>query len=264
MSSTNKFVRFFGASVVFIGTPAASWAQAYYSITDLGTASPSGVAARGLSSNGKVAGDASLAGTSRPLQHGYLWIPSTNNGSAGSLIDINPSGSTSAVATNIVTRSLDSQSYAVNAGGVVVGQFETEQLKRHAFAWSTGTMQDLGTLGGNTSFAYGVNDSGTVVGAAQTTLGFSQSQAFRWTAGTMINLGTLVPDPQNAGKFLGNSSALAVNKWGVITGFSINGTAHDSDFHACTWQNGKITDLGTAGGRYSVGRAINANGTVAG
>ena len=38
---------------------------------------------------------------------------------------------------------------------------------QHAFIWdSANGMQDIGTLGGNTSYAVGINDSGEVVGYA--------------------------------------------------------------------------------------------------
>jgi probable HAF family extracellular repeat protein len=59
------------------------------------------------------------------------------------------------------------------------------------FAGQNGVMQDLGTLGGDWSGAYGVSaDGAVVVGWAYNAAG--QSRAFRWTAsGGMQNLGTL-------------------------------------------------------------------------
>src|SRR4030095_7335468 len=66
---------------------------------------------------------------------------------------------------------------------------------RHAFVWtSSGGMVDLGTLGGPSSAAAAVNQSGHVVGWAQTagTPLDKNWRAFLWTAASgMVNLGTL-------------------------------------------------------------------------
>jgi probable HAF family extracellular repeat protein len=64
----------------------------------------------------------------------------------------------------------------------------------HAFLWSaSGGMVDLGTLGGPSSVAAAVNQSGHVVGWAQTAGASSNMnwRAFLWTASGMVNLGSL-------------------------------------------------------------------------
>src|SRR4051794_5520486 len=54
---------------------------------------------------------------------------------------------------------------------------------------STGGTTNLGTLGGGTSTAYGINGSGQIVGSSQTQA--SVDHAFYWQAGTMTDMGTL-------------------------------------------------------------------------
>ena len=55
-------------------------------------------------------------------------------------------------------------------------------------ASATIPITDLGTLGGNWSMAHGINDSGQVVGHANTTTG-EAAHAFLWEAGVMSDPG---------------------------------------------------------------------------
>ena len=75
------------------------------------------------------------------------------------------------------------------------------------------TVTDLGTFGGTESMAYGINQSGQVVGYA-----FNSAQkrrAFRYTNGRMLDIGTL------GGQ---TATAYAVNDSGKVVGYSgING-----------------------------------------
>jgi probable HAF family extracellular repeat protein len=56
-------------------------------------------------------------------------------------------------------------------------------------AGAQGSIVDLGTLGGNESFAYDTNERGQVVGWSDTDSG--SLHAVLWEAGTMQDLGTL-------------------------------------------------------------------------
>jgi probable HAF family extracellular repeat protein len=67
------------------------------------------------------------------------------------------------------SRGRNSQAYAVNFKGQVVGSSETTDGALHAFSWTEGDgMIDLGTLGGRNSQANSVNDRGDVVGYSDT------------------------------------------------------------------------------------------------
>jgi probable HAF family extracellular repeat protein len=52
----------------------------------------------------------------------------------------------------------------VNQAGQVVGTYSDSASETHAFLWDRGTAYDLGTLGGTSSYATGINDLGQVVG----------------------------------------------------------------------------------------------------
>lgn len=143
------------------------------------------------------------------------------------------------------------QAAAVNELGQVAGiSATTGDVSYHAFLWSHGVMQDLGTLpGGAQSGAEGVNAKGQVVGYSWTA---TASHAFLWDNGVMTDLGTLGG---------ATSDAHAINDKAQVVGASLTGAG---DTHAFLWQNGAMIDLGTLGGHYSSAIAINEAGQVAG
>jgi probable HAF family extracellular repeat protein len=114
----------------------------------------------------------------------------------------------------------------VSADGAVVIGYATIADAYHAFRLSNHSMQDLGTLGGNSSYASGVSADGSVVVGDATTAANVQ-HAFRWTqAGGM----QIVEDWLRAnGITISNditSSANAVNANGtVVVGSSKNNRA---------------------------------------
>lgn len=117
---------------------------------------------------------------------------------------------------------------------------------------------DLGTLGGTSSVAQGLNAIGQVVGYSTTKLG--ATHAFVYSGGKMTDLGVL------PGGSL--SEATGINSAGQISGWGDNGKADSLNqpvYHAFFYAAGKMTDLNS----FSVdldtqANAINESGVVVG
>jgi len=147
---------------------------------------------------------------------------------------------------------------AINAHGDVVGFWMTGMVGGNgpeitfvqAFLCSGGKTQMVGTLGGNTSRANGINDAGQIVGSASLSNG--ESHAFLYSNGKMQDLGTF------GGK---ESEATAINAKGQVAGW-----AHTpNNFrHAFLFHDGKMEDIGTLGSKNSWALAINLSGQVVG
>jgi probable HAF family extracellular repeat protein len=120
----------------------------------------------------------------------------------------------------------------------------------------TYTVTDLGTIGGNLSYASAVNDSGQVVGSSYITKQNAIYHAFIWTAATGLqDLGTLGGN---------NSYALAINNAGQVVGCADVSPSIFIPGHAFLWtQATGMQDLGTLGGG-SCALGINDAGQVVG
>ena len=124
-------------------------------------------------------------------------------------------------------------------------------VQGNIFAGGEYTLFDLGTLGGDSSAALGINDLGQVVGWARDSSG--KTHAFLWQNGSMESLGFL---PGGS-----NSAATAINNKGEITGYS---TLSNGYFHAFLFRSNSLADLGTLGGLQSWGRSLNGQTEIAG
>ena len=102
------------------------------------------------------------------------------------------------------------------------------------------SMTDLGTFGGATSEAYGINDLGQVVGAADLTNAVNWRHAFLYTNGVMTDLGVLGNYVTGFGTY-STSIALGINNAGRIVGKSYTTAGR---FHAFLYDQGQMTDLG--------------------
>ena len=129
--------------------------------------------------------------------------------------------------------------------------------------WSVYTLVDLGTLGGDGSYAEHVNNNDVVVGYARTAAGDDRAFQFRDVngntvadAGEMQNLGTLPGDTA--------SYATGINDAGVVVGVSATPDPLSGDpvRRAVRFAPSGPVDLGLGAG--STATAINAAGTVVG
>ena len=148
----------------------------------------------------------------------------------------------------------------INNSGAVTGYAETSNADPFAenycffgtdracrgFVWQKGFMSPLSTLGGNNSYAVGINNQGQVAGNAETSVPDStcaapevlQYRPVIWTKGEIQELPTLAGDP--------DGFADAINDHDQAVGAS--GTCADPLLHALLWQEGTVTDLGNLGG----------------
>lgn len=124
--------------------------------------------------------------------------------------------------------------YGVSNSGVVVGSARDTAGGLRAFRWESGTIYDLGTLGGTQAEARAISANGRViVGEARDTSNWMYP--FRWTQDDgMQSLGAL-------GSFGG--TALGISADGSV----VVGIGYDSYgyLRACRWASNGVEDLNT-------------------
>lgn len=90
---------------------------------------------------------------------------------------------------------------------------------QRAYYYKDGTLSDCGSLGSGSSYGYGLNNAGEVVGLSKTTPN-SATYAFIWKAGVMKNLGNLVTGGLGP-TFSRLTNARKIGNGGAITGEGI-------------------------------------------
>ncbi|HUB80122.1 MAG TPA: hypothetical protein VMB03_15055, partial [Bryobacteraceae bacterium] len=140
---------------------------------------------------------------------------------------------------------------AINNSGQVAGTLETTNL--HAFLYSNGTINDLGTLassGTPYSNGYGINQAGEVVG--ESAVGSGTYHAFLYSDGSLIDLDSADYE----------SAATGINSMGQIAGYAGSGPG---SFFAALFSGGQAINLGAIAGSTSCqAQGINDNGQVVG
>jgi len=243
----------------------ASVAQAItYTITDLGTLGGAINIGVGINENGQIVGAST---TSTEGLDAYFVEDEPDDGSIPALKNLNvPIGDISAAVdineggwvagytfgpmpeTGFVWKDGESGSFPVGlpessdgntlANGInnrnQNGGFAHDQDGRQqAVLWETGSApKALGTLGGRSSAATAINDSGQVVGEAGTA-NFSGNRVFLWQEETgMQDLGALAEGR--------SSEASGINDWGAVVGTATNSNGQGLAF---LWNGRKMRDL---------------------
>lgn len=255
-----SFVSFaLSLSFALLAAQAASAQQ--YSVADLGTLpGHSASTGWGIDGYGQVTGASAISPGSH-FQHAFLY-------SNGEMSDLGtfPGGFTS-VGYSITgghgqgrKNGWGDDKWAAQAAEdiQITGSASGGDLD-HAFLYSHGTMQDLGTLpdlqqGVNSySAGFAINESGQVAGYSGVLHGVEH--AFLYSDGKMSDLGTL-PGGSVSGGY-------GINASGEVAGTS--GIAGSSSRHAFLYSHGTMLDLGTLpGGTFSAAFAINDSGEIAG
>lgn len=137
-----------------------------------------------------------------------------------------------------------------------------QSMPAYAFVPSHYNIIDLGTLGGDSSFAYGLNEAGDVVGVSAGADGIDR--AFVWSNGSMralpdLGFGGVAYDINNSGNITGALSTGLdyVRPW--------DGRSSGID-NVALWQDGQqLINLGNLGGLpRGEGRAISEDGWIVG
>lgn len=155
---------------------------------------------------------------------------------------------------------------AINASGQVAvtlykGEFESSASATALY--SGGGFIDVAAgngIGGGTSTAYGINDSGAQVGYYSSGLAATMAILISPSGGIPTNLKNLYVNNQSDG-----SEAHAINDSGIIVGSSY--TTNNGAVHPVSWNSTGtvVTDLGTlSGGAFGTAFAINATGEIVG
>jgi len=154
---------------------------------------------------------------------------------------------------------------AVNTTGQAVLTTAPDATAYHGFRYDTGALLDLGTLGGTTSSAVGINTSGQIVGQSTTAGGIAH--AYVWTPGGTAGAASN-PQMKDLNPTGGVSAATAINSTGQVVGFvAVSHPGLGDTDRAFIYSGGTMTQLPlpqTGGYSISYAYGVNDAGKVVG
>ncbi|HZT44347.1 MAG TPA: Ig-like domain repeat protein [Chthonomonadaceae bacterium] len=109
----------------------------------------------------------------------------------------------------------NTEAYGINNAGQIVGYSTGSDNLLHAFLYSSGSMQDLGTIGSDYAIAVAINNAGQIVGILQNPYGASLG-SFLYANGAMTDLSTLIA---RGGMGWSGLTVTAINDNGAIVGY---------------------------------------------
>lgn len=124
--------------------------------------------------------------------------------------------------------------YGINANGIVVGSADKGANQGVALVWAGEDIQELESLGGPSSRATGINDSGVATGYSTIDDSGEIIRAVIWNDHKIHDLGTLGGE---------KSQALAINNADVVVGCSTSDEGFSAVDHAFLWQGGEMKRL---------------------
>ena len=268
--------------LAFLVASATSASAQGFKVTDLGSVGGDQSFASAVNNRGEVLGGWSWSTDVLGNSYSFLYsrrgainaylLPDTTASAAlndrGQIAGALPTGPGTAIAATydravgvVVLGTLGgrmSMARAINNAGQVAGwSYLPGTFVSHAFLYSDGVMTDIGLIGRD-SYASGINDSGTVVGAFLDSEGSVTQHAFVYRDGVMSAINPF-NQPDNL------SHALGINNNGLIIGQARVGDVWHGFIYSdeCATDVAPMDDCLTDLGEY-LPASINNNGDVVG